>query len=1016
MRLFAHSPIRRFAAAPPGSWILASAFAALWRDRPRLLFFSFFSQFFWPPKILGARISFVGTLNFPQMRSFKLAVKRYTAPSHLFVAALVFISFGSLGADPVPRNLANGLYDVVVDSQTPAAVQHSLVRKPTLGSRVLKYALKDRQGRVMVDIHSDGSKSIGTVHQLVAAQAGVTIVAVDRSFQAGTIEAYVTPAAAAQLATQPGIASISLVWKPQTQVGAVTTQGVVQHRVDQIASQYDGTGIKIGVLSDSFNSYSVYGALPDAAADIATGDLPGPGNPYGNTTPVTVIEDALYNGDDAPFFDEGRAMLQIIEDLAPKAQLGFATTTFGEVDFANNIRALKDTFGADVICDDAFYFDEPMFQDGILAQAVDYVTSKGVAYFSAAGNSPGIQGYASTFRPVPFDSAHPQSALKGTNINLTGVDPSLYAGGFHNFRTDGGQDIAQKCIIDNDAFVFQWNDPYAYVTDSIGRTLLDKIGDITTPTSRFVYHFTVPANTLVRFDAGQFAVPPPSAYAVQASLVDPDGIELFGAVTLALAGPVFPAIIPLQKPGQYSVVVTGYQSSFGHFYVKVNEELVSPSPKITSNFNVLLFDTSGTFQAAISGDALATKQPILLSTTPQIGVGQLVIARSNIPTAAHPADQIRYRFLYSSYSLNYNSYLMPTTYGHCVAQGANGVAAYSAFRPFIPEVFGSPGPATIYFDANGQKLANPEIRQRPNLAGMDGAFTTFFVGPTTQDASSFPVFFGSSAATPHVAAIAGLVLQAHGGPGSVTPDQMRDVLQRSTFPHSLTPYYASGTASAGGSTVLLKVGSDDSFAAQCNPNQFAVQISGPGTISSLSINLKGANPTGGNIYHGYPGEIFFPEFASYSNNFLSYPFTVSPDSVGIAASDVKASFSEQAGPPSVNHEYYQMSLKTAPGKLVDGVTLLFGVARHQQHSSYFASPSGTGGGDSTGGGPANLLGAGVSLPSGQIIGSGASFSGALEDGTPFSGVFTDEIGAGWTPLDGYGFINAQKAVSLPLSK
>src|SRR5258708_20275764 len=101
-------------------------------------------------------------------------------------------------------------------------------------------------------------------------------------------------------------------------------------------------------------------------------------------------------------------------------------------------------------------------------------------------------------------------------------------------------------------------------------------------------------------------------------------------------------------------------------------------------------ERSGALQDAISGDALATKQPILLSTTPQIGVGQLVIARSNIPTAAHPADQIRYRFLYSSYSLNYNSYLMPTTYGHCVAQGANGGAPSTAFPPFIPQLLLSP--------------------------------------------------------------------------------------------------------------------------------------------------------------------------------------------------------------------------------------------------------------------------------------------------------------------------------------
>jgi hypothetical protein len=105
----------------------------------------------------------------------------------------------------------------------------------------------------------------------------------------------------------------------------------------------------------------------------------------------------LYNGDNGSYGDEGRAILQIIEDLAPKAQLGFATAIFGEVDFANNIKALKDTFGADIICDAVIYFDEPMFQDGILAQAVDYVASKGVAYFSAAGNAPAIQSYASTY-------------------------------------------------------------------------------------------------------------------------------------------------------------------------------------------------------------------------------------------------------------------------------------------------------------------------------------------------------------------------------------------------------------------------------------------------------------------------------------------------------------------------------------------------------------------------------------------------------------------------------------------
>ena len=42
--------------------------------------------------------------------------------------------------------------------------------------------------------------------------------------------------------------------------------------------------------------------------------------------------------------------------------------------------------------------------------------------------------------------------------------------------------------------------------------------------------------------------------------------------------------------------------------------------------------------------------------------------------------------------------------------------------------------------------------------------------------------------------IAALVLEAHGGPGSVTPSQMMDVLHRSAFQHDLDPNFASGKA------------------------------------------------------------------------------------------------------------------------------------------------------------------------------------------------------------------------------
>ena len=935
---------------------------------------------------------------------FTPTVRQHCVSAYLSALVFALLSCPNVQAGSIPTNLGCGLYDVVKESQVSPAFQRSLIRTPTPGQQILERALKDSSGRIMVDIHLDGTKSIAQVRKLVASQPSVTVVAEDRAFQAGTIEAYISPGAAAQLAVLPGVTSVSLVWKPQANIGAVTTQGFIQHRVNEIAGKYDGTGIKVGALSDSFDAYGQAGLQPDATTDIQTGDLPGPQNPFGNVVPTLVIEDYA-NGT-----DEGRAILQIVTDLAPKAELGFATAFNGYIDFANNIRALKDVFGADVICDDVYYLAEPMFQDGPIAQAVDYVASKGVAYFSSAGNFPGVDAYDAQFDRVPFDPANPQAALKGTNINLSGVDPSLYAGGFHNFRTDGGQDIAQQCgavgapgqtLID-----FQWNDPYAYTKQSIGKLLLNEKGQLPSPASSITYSFQTTAdNELVRIEAGPVQTSGPD---VTVAIFDSQGKLLLTAPDYSL-----PAELGLPASGSYSVVVSAGSPLVGEFYVKINQVNLTPSPEVTSNFNLLLFDVTGTFVTSLSGDALATKQPILLQTFSFPFNFQLVIARSNIPTATHPADRIRY-LAFGFEALNYGSFLTPTSFGHNCADGANGVAAYSAFRPFAPEPYTSPGPATIYFDTSNNRLSTPEVRQRPNFAGMDGAYTTFFGSTTTQDASSFPNFFGTSAATPHAGGIAALVLQAHGGPGSVTPDQMRDVLQRSTFPHSLTPYHAYGRAEAGGRTVTIQATSDYSDVGVVNANQFSVKMSGHGSIFSLSINLSGADPTGGNIYRGYPGEVFTGPHAVFGTG--GYPFTVSTTSKGISNSDVKVTYSGQAPAPSIASEYYQLNLTFAPGKMNENATLRFGIGHLEQHSSYYASPTGTGGGDSSGGGAADLLGQGILLPSGQLVGAGATFVGVFDDGTSFAGSFTNHIGAGWTPLDGYGFINAQEAVKAPLQK
>jgi hypothetical protein len=149
----------------------------------------------------------------------------------------------------------------------------------------------------------------------------------------------------------------SAAFRPWTDVGDVTSQGDVAMNFDDARGLFgvDGSGITIGVLSDSFDT-----GTGSYAQDIASGDLP---------SGIQVLED--FPGGT----DEGRGMMQLIHDVAPGADLAFHSAFNGQAGFANGILDLANVAGADVIVDDVLYFVEPMFQDGIIAQAVDTVVS-----------------------------------------------------------------------------------------------------------------------------------------------------------------------------------------------------------------------------------------------------------------------------------------------------------------------------------------------------------------------------------------------------------------------------------------------------------------------------------------------------------------------------------------------------------------------------------------------------------------------------------------------------------------
>lgn len=150
-----------------------------------------------------------------------------------------------------------------------------------------------------------------------------------------------------------------------TRTGLTITQGDSAMRSDlaKEAWKVTGKGVKIGVISDSYNTKFGNPAL----IDINNGDLPGPTNGT-YTKPISVSAEYPYGR----ATDEGRAMMQIVHDVAPDAELSFRSGFISAGNFADGIKALRDS-GCNIIVDDITYITQPFFTDGVVAKAVEEV-------------------------------------------------------------------------------------------------------------------------------------------------------------------------------------------------------------------------------------------------------------------------------------------------------------------------------------------------------------------------------------------------------------------------------------------------------------------------------------------------------------------------------------------------------------------------------------------------------------------------------------------------------------------
>ncbi len=307
------------------------------------------------------------------------------------------------------------------------------------GTEALESNVKrDATGRVLVDIKAAVSAALTNA----LAEAGAQVVNSFPEYE--SVRAWVPLSSVENLASVDAVRFIRPAVPARTHAGVKTSEGDVALQADLARAVYGvtGAGVKIGVLSDSVD----YLSTSQSAGELGA---------------VTVLPNQRGSGN-----GEGTAMLEIIHDLAPGAALYFATADGGEAAFANNIKALRKA-GCDIIVDDVGYLDEPPFQDGIVAQAVNTVTAGGALYFSAAGNSGNKRANQSGTWEGDFAAG---DAYSGGGTYHT------FGGSKYNTISNAGTQ-SYAALFWSDALGKSANDYDIYIVSSSGQTVVARSDD-----------------------------------------------------------------------------------------------------------------------------------------------------------------------------------------------------------------------------------------------------------------------------------------------------------------------------------------------------------------------------------------------------------------------------------------------------------------------------------------------------------------------------------------------------------
>lgn len=581
---------------------------------------------------------------------------------------------------------------------------------------------------------------------LQAATARIDRPGAGPKFQFGTRAERVAAMLAAR-ETWQGPATVAAEAHAASGTGMRVSEGSKAHGADRARKLYnaDGTGVTIGVLSDSDDGRE---------QSISTGDLP--------ASTITIP-----GQDGRPGAGEGTAMMEIVHDVAPGANLVFATAFNGPEVMADNIRRLRFEYHCDVIVDDVIYFFESPYQDDIIAQAVEDVVADGAVYVSSAGNEGNQNDGTSGTWEGDFKDA-------GTLATL----PSGYT--IHNF---GDKVISDRIEAQGGPLILHWSDP----------------GTLDAPASSNDYDLFVLDNDLRN-------------------------------VVLA---------------------ATDLQDGAG------------------MPFEYLGYNLPPGFRVVVARHPNAEPRAIRLA----LFRGELGLSTSG------------------------------ATYGHNSAAGALGVAAVDAAEaageeftagPLTPiELFSSDGDRRVFYHRDGNPITpgkltfaskGGELRHKPDLAGADGVRTTL---PTY---TGLDPFYGTSAAAPHVAAIAGLIKSAV---PTATGDDIRGALTTSALDiEAKGKDRDSGVGLAFAPDALKKAGATPAVYLESNAITLTPLGSGavlPGGSAQLRVQLVNhgaakATAVSGTLTSTSPYVTITQATSSYPNvspgatatNPIAFAFTVDP--------------------------------------------------------------------------------------------------------------------------------------------